>query len=347
MIVCSYEDRPTDLVGLKLLVSSLRRHVPGVAVYICCPNAPPAFQRWIAARPGVQLDQTVHPTLKGWNVKPALLLRLLDAGHDDVIWMDSDLIVAGDFRGLIEDDQSLVLTNEIAWNPRKESLLRTRSWNLPPARTVPPIVNSAFIRVTPSYRPLIAEWARLMTTPEYQAVQRLPIGERPTHMLGDQDVLTALLGSAEFSDLRVRFLRRGREIIHDTEGGYPPLDRLANLMGPMPPLVHAQAYKPWRFPTPPAPLDAPGRYYHFLHVETSPYSYLAREYRDELDEPTPYLDMHSLYGKAADAVARGNPHMSGFAQAVMSRVIARGHWVRDQYGRARRAVLRVASRPPG
>jgi hypothetical protein len=341
MLICSYEDRPSDIVGLKLLVCSLARHVPDVAIHLCCPDPPDSFRRWLAARPGVVLDQTVDPALMGWNAKPALLLRLLDAGHDNVIWMDSDLIVARDFRGLLKDEDSLVVTAEMAWNHRQEVQQRTRAWNLPLGRSSPTMVNSAFLRVTPHHRPLLQAWAGLLRTREYQDGQQIPFETRPPHVLGDQDVLGALLGAAEFEDLAVQYLARGSEIIHDISGGYHPLDRLANIVRPMPPLVHAQSYKPWRFPVEPALLREPGRYYNFMHVETSPYRHVARQYRAELDEDLPWLEVRSLLGKAAVALALGNPHMSGFLQSVVGRLgyqqVRASHLLR----RVRRAAGRL------
>ena len=107
---------------------------------------------------------------------------------------------------------------------------------VPLGRRLPYLFNSAFLRVLPSHHAVLEEWARLMRTPEYQAAQRQPIHERPMHMIGDQDVLTAVMGAVPFADIPVHFLRRGRDIIHDQEGGYHPIDRLA----------HARAVRPRR-----------------------------------------------------------------------------------------------------
>ncbi|HEY2902149.1 MAG TPA: nucleotide-diphospho-sugar transferase [Polyangia bacterium] len=344
MIICSYEDRPSDVVGLKLLVCSVQRHLPDIAVHIGCPGAPAAFARWMAGRTNVTLEQIVDPTLKGWNAKPVLLLRLLEAGHDSVTWMDSDLIVAGDFRAPLKDDQALVLTNELAWKPHEEALMRTRGWNLPLGHRSSGLVNSAFLRVGQQHRPLLQEWIRLLKTPAYQVAQTLPFHTRPPHMIGDQDVLSALLGSAAFCELPVTILSRGLDIIHDIQGGYHPWDRLANLARPMPPLVHAQSYKPWRFLVPPSPLREPTRYYHLIHVETSPYGHVARQYSDELDDEAPWLNVRSLPGKLANAMALGNPHLPGLPQALVGRLRDRQIRARHQLTRVGRAARRLMSR---
>src|SRR5450432_3853927 len=114
MIICTYEDRPSDLVGVQLLVSSLPRHVPGVPVHVACPAPGAELASWLRASPGVTLDETHDDRLRGWNVKAGLLTRLLDAGHEEVLWIDSDVIVAGDFRSLIPDATSLVVTEELS-----------------------------------------------------------------------------------------------------------------------------------------------------------------------------------------------------------------------------------------
>ncbi len=70
--------------------------------------------------------------------------------------------------------------------------------------------------------------------------------ERPVHMLGDQDVLTALLTSSEFSDIPLHMLRRGPDIIQfDGVWGYSIPERITNLLGWGPTFIHAGAAKPW------------------------------------------------------------------------------------------------------
>ena len=163
-------------------------------------------------------------------------------------------------------------------------------------------------------------------------------------MIGDQDVLGALLSSEEFAELSVRLLTRGREIIHDIQGGYHPWDRLANLIRPLPPLVHAQSYKPWRFSTQPALFDDPWLYYHFVHVETSIYLHRARAHRDELDEDPPWLETRSLSAKMANALMAGDPHLAGLPLAVIGRLLDRQAWARHQLGRLVRAGRRLLRR---
>jgi hypothetical protein len=341
MIVCCYEDRVGELLGVKLLVCSLRRNVPDVSIHLCVPGAPPEFERWATGHPNVTLDRTADPYLNGWSAKPALLLRMLDAGHDQAIWIDSDLIVAGDFRRLLADDASLVGTEELCRDPIKATRLRTTGWGLPVGRRVPHLINSAFVRVLPSHREVLTEWVRLMRTPEYQAAQKVPFHQRPTHMISDQDVLTALLGAVAFARIPLRVLRRGREIIHDPEGGYHPVDRIVNAWGRDPLLVHGQSGKPWRYQQPASLRGDWNRYYNFLHVETSPYGHQARKYRDELGEDAGFLEVRSLYGKAAWALARGNPHLPGMLQAFATIVKENARHTLSQVQHAARVAGRL------
>ena len=119
MLICTSEDRAPDLIGVKLLVSSLARHLPMVPVHVACPTPGAELETWLRHRPNVTLDMTRDESLAGWNAKAGLLLRLLDAGHREVIWIDADVIVAGDFRSLVPSDTSLIVTEELSRNGPK------------------------------------------------------------------------------------------------------------------------------------------------------------------------------------------------------------------------------------
>ena len=47
----------------------------------------------------------VEPSCLGkeWSIKPVLLQHCLDLGYQQVVWIDSDVIVARDFSSLICD----------------------------------------------------------------------------------------------------------------------------------------------------------------------------------------------------------------------------------------------------
>ena len=148
MIICTFDDRVTDIIGLKLLVCSLSRYCPQAVVRLFCPVADDEFREWLRDYPQVTLD--VDPQMKGmgWNVKPMLLQRLLDEGHDAVLWMDSDIVVTSDFRRLLPPDDKLVVTQEAALGPYAVRQ-RTLGWNLSLGRTLLG-VNTCVIRAKPN-----------------------------------------------------------------------------------------------------------------------------------------------------------------------------------------------------
>src|SRR5690348_12484723 len=127
MIVCVHEDRPEYLIGLKLTVLSLTRHCPDLPVIISCPHPPDTFRQWVATLSNTQL--MADPNLAGlsWNVKPTILLKCLNEGHHDVIWIDTDILVNQDFRPRLGhlDDKTLVVTQEVYWGQQQGGNHRT------------------------------------------------------------------------------------------------------------------------------------------------------------------------------------------------------------------------------
>lgn len=153
-------------------------------------------------------------------------------------------------------------------------------------------------------------------------------------MLTDQDVLGALLGSTEFANIPVQFFRRGRDIIqHSSAQGYAPLDRIANLVRGMPPLIHSQCAKPWDFPEIPSLLAHPRQYYAFLYLENSTYLHCARQYGDVLGSLPPFLETRSWPGKVSQLLSLGNPHLRGITQSVVGLVHEYASWAWHKGGR--------------
>jgi hypothetical protein len=95
-------------------------------------------------------------------------------------------------------------------------------------------------------------------------------------MIGDQDVLSALLQARDFCHHPVRWLKRGVDIAHCNQyGGYRAHEQVGNwLRRRTPTFLHGQGEKVWR------PVD--GR---TLHLEVSPYTLEAFSYAEELDAP--------------------------------------------------------------
>ena len=72
--------------------------------------------------------------------------------------------------------------------------------------------------------------------------------DRDLGCVGDQDVLSALVGSAQFADVPVKLLQSGRDVVQNLgEFGWHPRDRLRSMLSGSPPLVHALGPKPWTF----------------------------------------------------------------------------------------------------
>lgn len=327
MIVCVHEDRADYLIGLKLTVLSLARHCPDLPVIISCPHPPDAFRHWVATLPNAQL--MADPNLAGlsWNVKPTILLRCLEEGHRDVIWIDTDIIVNRDFRPRLAhlDDKTLVVTQDVYWGQQQGGTHRTVAWGLKPGRTLPTAVNSCVIRATPQHVELLQAWRTMLNHPIYRHAQRLPYYERPLHMLTDQEVLTALLGSTEFSHIPVEMLERGTEIAQCFgPAGYTPAERLSNIHQGLPAFIHSMGRKPWERASSPGEIWSSGepllrrlrKYYDYIHLELSPYTSIAHEYREQLGEEATWLAVKSIPAQFLRALSGGHPMLQGFPLAL-------------------------------
>jgi hypothetical protein len=314
-VVCAFEDRETDVIGLKLLVCSLNRHLPGIPIHITCPVADGGFQTWLRRYPQVTLDICPELRSRGWDAKPPLLMNLLDAGHKSVVWMDSDVIVTRDFRALIVGSDTLVVAEE----PRLNAYAvrqRTLGWGWKFERSLPG-VNTCVVRVTSAHRDLLAEWHACLSQPDYQAARMLPFQQRMPHVLGDQDVLSGLLCSAQFAHLDVFVMPCGEAVLqHFRADGYPPRQRIAHWLHGMPPLIHCQGLKPWRFPSVPSLIWEPRKFFHNLYLEGSPYSYYARQYDAEIGGLPECLGIRTRLGRMGDSYCHDRPYVRGFAQAA-------------------------------
>ncbi len=118
-------------------------------------------------------------------------------------------------------------------------------WGLPTARTVVP-VNSCFVRVTQFHRPLLERWLQMTQDPRYREAQMKPLKQRPFHLMSDQALLTALLGSKEFGEVSLDYIQIGRHIAQCAgSSGYRPLHRMLDLFRGLPSLIHCIGRKPW------------------------------------------------------------------------------------------------------
>jgi hypothetical protein len=315
-------------------------------IHFTCPSVDDELRAWLHTHSSATLDESAVLRGQGWDVKPTLMLDRLAAGADEVIWIDSDIVVTADFRPLMADAKTVIVAEDDYWNGPLENRIRTEGWKLPVGRALPRLANGGFIRATRAHIPLLQAWRQLLATPEYQRVRLLPFEDRPVHMITDQDVLGALLGSEQFADIPVQFFRRGREIIqHNAPHGYAPLDRVANLMRGTPPLIHCQCEKPWAFPDKPSFIQGPSRYFDFLALEASAYAHFARQYAADLEGLPACLQVRSWPGKLSALWSLGSPHLRGLTYAVLGTASEYLRWLREKGARLARK-LGLGSRTP-
>ena len=326
MVICTYEDRDAALVGVKLLVLSLRRHCPDLSVVLCAPAAPASFRAWCGRFESVTLDDEACGRSRGWNVKPSLLLSMLDRGHDEVVWLDSDVVLTADFRPLLyaADRHSMVVSQAQYWDLFQDGAVRTELWGMPVGRSLPFVISSGFIRVTPEHRPLLERWRQLLRHPAYLRAQQLHLYRRPVHMLGDQDVLTALVASEEFADIPLIYLRRGRDIILSVgPAGFTLGERFCGMFRDLAPLIHCGGTKPWDLTPSGDDGESIKWRYERAYVETSPYLWAARQYADELDEEMAGLRVETLIGRLCRGVTLDDPVLQGLPQALVHTALRR------------------------
>lgn len=285
-----------------------------------CPEASQAFATWLERYPEVRLNP--FPLQGAWtkyDIKPIALMTVLRNGADQAIWIDSDIVIAADFRPrlLPLSVDTVAVTEEALCSGHSDpNGLRTRLWGLPPGRTMPFTANSGVVRVTMAHMPLLEAWNALLQGETYRSAQALPWHQRGLHVMGDQEVLTALLGSRDFAEFPIRFLLRGRDVIQFFgSSGYTVAERLRHMLHGLPPFIHSQGFRPWW----PREAPAPGFSGRFAaaYNERSPYIAAARRYAPALENPT-WLMSRGTGARFLARLGRGGVPLSGFPLAVVA-----------------------------
>ena len=320
-VFCIAEDRVTEQEPLRLLIASLKCQMPEARIEVFCPFAKADSQlaNWIESLPNVILNVQHLDGLRGYNVKPQALLTLLDKGYEEVVWVDSDIIVtAPGVRKLIGLDPEVIVVCEEALYGGYDDRdgWRAKQWGFEVGRTFPFTLNTGVVRVTARHRELLEVWREQLQDPRYLAVQRLPWSERPAYMYGDQDALTALLCATRFSKIPVQFLYRGKGIIqYFGLYGYTVGERMTHLVNGLCPFIHSQGVKPWRniWTTKTTGLRAwLGR----LYLDLSPYTMAALKYREESDAPLFWARSHSLAASVLRFLGAWSPWACGLPLAM-------------------------------
>lgn len=334
MIICVHEDRIEHIAGLKLTLLSILRYRPDLSVFVSFPNSPPSLHSWLEALPNTKLID--DPALKGlgWNVKPTLLLYCLSKGYSDVVWIDADIIINRDFKPFFSclDEKTMVVAQEYYWGPKQEKNQRALTWDLKPGISLPANVNSGVIRVTSCHKVLLENWQSLLNHPAYKLAQTKPTNDRPLAMIGDQEVLNALLSSDKFSHISLKMLKRGVEIAQCFKmAGYTPSERIKSLFVAPPYFIHAMGNKPWRREKSPKVLwqketqfsQKAERYFNYIHQELTPYTAIARQYKNLLGEDTDWLNTKSIPAKLLTTLFFNHSILQEFPLSIIESVSRR------------------------
>ena len=324
---CLSEDRADCETGLRLAILSLCKHCPDTPVYVYRPTLNERFAPWVQRFRQVILIPHAPAGASAWNCKPHALMPLLAEGHREVVWLDSDIVVTRDCRRLFTtlDDRVLAIAQEPSSLPHQGTEERTKGWNLEIGRSLPFTLNSSVLRVTKHHLPVLQRWLEYLGDTRYLASQTIALEERALHMMSDQDVLNALLGSPQFAGTPLRIFATGSEIIHAGGGlGYSCLERLRGVVKSKPVFLHAAAGKPWLWLGGGAYWSQSNffSWHRRLLQELSPYVYEARQYRAELDTDSGWMYRRTGTGTILRLLGLGHFAMRGFPLAVAATVVS-------------------------
>lgn len=267
----------------------------------------------------------------GWNIKPHAIMNLLNAGFEEVIWIDSDILITENLLDFISrlETNTFVATDHTSSAERDDTnARRAQLWGLSVGRVLPSALSSGVIRVTRAHYGLMEDWWNLLQSQIYLEFQKRKWSERPIHMLGDQDVLTALLTSTKFSGVPLYVLRRGRHILQfDGIWGYTVSERIGNLLGMGPAFIHSGAGKPWsdRWPE---KVDGLRDWVKWVYLDVSPYTLWATRYKAEMECDFGWTRPHSFLSRLLRLAGFGRPELTGLPMAAIADIARLAKWVR-------------------
>ncbi|WOI53761.1 hypothetical protein [Parvularcula sp. LCG005] len=314
------ETRDYDEPAVKLLAMSLLQFFPGTPdIILICPEASDALKAWAATQARITLDTTPLEGSFSYNVKPQTFERLFDQGHRKVMWFDSDVIIGPRFGEMVHPHLTtpIVVAEEPAITPYPPCAAMTAGFGWPVGRELHRVINTGIVQLTSDHRELIADWKSILLSDEYRETQFKPWNQRPARMLGDQQVLTALLGAEKYADIPMVYLKEGTEIIQMFgPAGYSPADRLRQTKDGLPPIVHSMGHKPWRDHSL-ATQSRMRQVYDRLHGELSPYMDVARHVAGKHRPEFPWLDNANAVSSAMRWMTGNNVALAGLPLAVL------------------------------
>jgi hypothetical protein len=143
--ICVAEDRESCEPSLKLLLLSLNAHCHEAAVSLFYPPANDAFLAWLKKCPQVRLQTSHLKNGYGWNVKPQAIMQMIHNGFDEVVWIDSDIVVNRNLFTVVSGltrNILLVAEHTLAQERWDRNALRARLSGLQIGRVLPFAVSS-------------------------------------------------------------------------------------------------------------------------------------------------------------------------------------------------------------
>ena len=321
--ICLAEDRRSEEPPLKLAILSAREQNPDAAIIVFIPDPSDGMVHWISNQTNVELRRHKPGGATGWNVKPFALLELLAEGWDLAWWIDSDIAVLKNLHaqfGAVEETRLLV-TEEAAFGRYWDRGMRAESWGFHVGRHFGFTLNTGVLRVAPEHKPLLQAWSKLLSGRKYLEAQRMPLFDRPFHLLGDQDVLTALLCSSEFSEVPIHVLRRGSDIVqYFGPTGFSVRERLMDFRKGSLSFIHSQGFKPWRNERRPANVSRAKHYFNQLLIDTSPHSMVANSLSLRMDDACTWALPRTRVGRLLRQLGMGNRALTGLPLAMFADV---------------------------
>src|ERR1700730_1846563 len=175
MLVCLYEDRPTQVAGLKILLLTLDRYCPAWPIRLRFPGIADSFRTWLKRFSQVSLYEEKLSSSGSYNVKPAVLLDGLTGGTTtSCLWLDTDVFVNHNLAFIDAFPPEVVVVTQDPWEYSDGSTQRSGTWGLKPGRSLPGPLNTAVVRVTRHHERLLRAWQSAILTERYLHEQAKP-----------------------------------------------------------------------------------------------------------------------------------------------------------------------------